>query len=183
MQPDVERDEWLMARTALGEREPLDTLTRRHAAPLVAFLARMVRDRHKAEELFQDVFLTVWRKRRTYEFPRPFKPWLYAIALNCGRAAFRQSHRNGATSLAAEVPSLDPGASPADVAIAAETAQRIATAIDRLPPKQRAVVALRVWDEMPFAEIATIVGGSEATVRSHMHHGLKTVRAALGEPA
>ncbi|MFO0811134.1 MAG: RNA polymerase sigma factor [Gemmataceae bacterium] len=178
MHPDADRDEWLMARTALGEREPLGTLARRYAGPLVGFLARMVGDAHTAEELFQDVFLAVWRRRGQYQFPRPFKAWLYAIAVNRGRAAFRS--RRSALPLP-DVPPADPAASPADVAIAAETAQRIAAAIGRLPPKQRAVVALRVWDEMSYAEIAGIVGGNEATVRSHMYHGLKAVRADVGD--
>ena len=89
MHAHAERDEWLMAQVALGSGEPLELLVRRYAQPLVSFLTRMVRDRHRGEELFQEVFLAVWRKRKQYQFPRPFKPWLYAIAVNKGRAAFR----------------------------------------------------------------------------------------------
>src|SRR5579872_166564 len=84
-----DRDEWLMTRVAHGERDCLEVLVRRHATPLLTFLARMAGDRHRAEELFQDVFLTVWVKRRQYQFPRPFKPWLYRIALNKCRESFR----------------------------------------------------------------------------------------------
>jgi RNA polymerase sigma-70 factor (ECF subfamily) len=179
MHAHAERDEWLMAQVALGQREPLEVLVRRYAGPLVSFLVRMVRDRHRGEELFQDVFLAVWRKRQQYQFPRPFKPWLYAIAVNAGRAAFRRAGRIEQPLDAAEVPAG--GESPADVAIATETAALIARAVQCLPPRQRAVVALRVWDELSYAEIATIVACSEATVRSHMHHGLRAIRAALGK--
>ena len=49
-----------------------------------------------------------------------------------------------------------------------------------MPPAQRAVVALRVWDGLGYSEIAEAVGRSEATVRSHMSHGLKDLRQALG---
>ncbi|HEV3444288.1 MAG TPA: sigma factor [Gemmataceae bacterium] len=71
-----ERDEWLMAQVADGKREHLEPLIRHYANPLLIFIRRMVGDQHRSEELFQDVFLAVWVKRRQYEFPRPFKSWL-----------------------------------------------------------------------------------------------------------
>jgi RNA polymerase sigma factor (sigma-70 family) len=51
--------------------------------------------------------------------------------------------------------------------------------VTRLPPQQRAVVVLRVWEGLPYARIAEIVGRTEATVRSHMHHGLAALRKHL----
>src|SRR5438477_10422344 len=82
MKGSDDRDEWLMARAAHGERDCLEVLVRRHATRLLTFIERMAGDRHRAEELFQEVFLAVWVKRGQYEFPRPFRPWLYAIAAN-----------------------------------------------------------------------------------------------------
>src|SRR5262245_53409906 len=149
MHGHADRDEWLMAQVALGERAPLETLVRRYAGPLVSFLTRMVRDTHKGEELFQEVFLAVWVKRRQYEFPRPFKSWLYAIAVNKCRLAFRKASK--ATPVTLEVDTAAPGASPSDVAIAAETAARVQHAIAQLPSRQRVVVALRVWDELSYS--------------------------------
>src|SRR5215471_6434912 len=89
MNPKHERDEWLMGQVALGKRDHLEPLVRRYAGPLLTFIQRMIGDRHRSEELFQEVFLAVWAKRKQYEYPRPLKPWLYAIALNKCRAAFR----------------------------------------------------------------------------------------------
>src|SRR5262245_23876799 len=180
MHAHAERDEWLMAQAALGQREPLEVLVRRYAQPLVSFLTRMVRDRHRGEELFQEVFLAVWRKRKQYQFPRPFKPWLYAIAVNKGRAAFRLSPGRAELPLEAVAPPVAADASPADVVLATETSALIARAVHQLPPQQRAVVALRVWDGLSYPEIAEVVGCTEATARSHMHHGLRAVREALG---
>ena len=65
-------DEVLMARVAPGNREAMTPLLRRLASPLLTFIRRMVGDRHRAEELFQDAFLAVWQHRGRYEFPRPF---------------------------------------------------------------------------------------------------------------
>lgn len=73
-----ERDEYLMARVGRDQPELLEKLLRRYASPLLTFIQRMVGDHHRGEELFQEVFLAVWIKRRQYQYPRPFKPWLYA---------------------------------------------------------------------------------------------------------
>jgi RNA polymerase sigma-70 factor (ECF subfamily) len=176
-----ERDEWLMAQVARGKREHLEPLVRRYATPLLTFITRMVGDRHRSEELFQEVFLAVWAKRRQYQFPRTFKSWLYAIALNKCRAAFR---RKDATTLPLDEPDsklapVTSSGSPADVAIATETAALVSSAVTRLPQQQRLVVVLRIWDGLSYAEIAEVVGRSEVTVRSHMHHGLAALRQFL----
>jgi len=172
-----EADETLMARAADGDRACLELLVRRHATPLLTFLARLSGDRHRAEELFQEVFLAVWVKRRLYQHPRPFKPWLYAIALNKHRAAYRG--RPAPSAPLTEGGPADEAGSPVDAVTAAETADIVGRAVARLPEQQRAVVTLRVWEGLPYARIAEIVECSEATVRSHMHHGLAALRKQL----
>ncbi len=178
MDTGAQRDEDLMAEVADGRADLLEALVRRHGTGLLTFLTRMAGDRHRAEELFQEVFLAVWLKRRQYQYPRPFRPWLYAIALNRCRADFR-GRRSGTVVLPDENSALDPDVSPAEHAIAAETAERISQAVTRLPPQQRAVVVLRIYQGMPYARIAQVIGCTEGTVRSHMHHGLATLRHEL----
>ena len=75
-------DEALMAQVIDGNRGSLELLVRRHADALLTFLCRNLRNWHKGEELFQEVFLAVWSKRHQFDAKRPFKPWLYAIAVN-----------------------------------------------------------------------------------------------------
>jgi RNA polymerase sigma-70 factor (ECF subfamily) len=177
MKPDAQSDELLMAEVIEGRHERLAPLVRRHATPLLTFIRRMVGDRHRSEELFQEVFLAVWIKRRTYEPDRPFKPWLYAIALNKCRAALR-SRPPAMVSLTDEAAAAN-GATPPVQAMAEETARAVSGAVAELPPQQRAVVLLRIWEKMPYARIAPIVGCTEATVRSHMHLGLAALRQTL----
>lgn len=177
----TQSDEDLMALVAKGRADLLEPLVRRYAVPLLTFLTRMVADRHLAEELFQEVFLAVWVKRHQYAHPRPFRPWLYAIAMNQGRATFRSPQRR-VVPMATAQDSSQPEAktlSPVDRLIANEIADQVAQAITQLPPQQRTVVALRVWQDLPYAQIADLVGCSEGTVRSHMHHGLATLRELL----
>lgn len=169
-----------MAQVAHGKRDLMEPLVRRYANSLLTFIRRMIGDHHRSEELFQDVFLAVWLKRRRYQFPRPFKAWLFAIALNRCRADFRKRRP---VSLF-ESDETDPSAgesekSPPDVLVSQETAHMVAQAVAQLPAQQRTVMVLRVWHELPYAEIAAIIGRSEATVRSHMHHGLLALKKIL----
>ncbi len=181
MEQPAASDEGLMAQVASGQREHLETLVRRYASPLLTYLCRMVGSRDRAEDLFQDVFLAVWEKRRTYRFPQTFRAWLFTIAANRCRQTFRRARSRSAVSLqdlAGEPAALAAG-TPAESAMVAETAKLVSAAVARLPDQQRTVLVLRTWNGLSYAEIAQIVGREEATVRSHMHHALAAVRRFL----
>jgi len=178
-QPDV-TDEALMAAVVGGDRRAMETLLRRYGGPLLTFIRRMVGDHHRAEELFQDVFLRVWTKRRQFRTGQPFRPWLYTIARNCCRADYRRMRKRQAAALQGEAAaSAAPGPSPADALLMSESAGLVAAAVAQLPERQREVVVLRVWIGLSYAEIAQAVCRTEATVRSHMHHALAGLRKLL----
>lgn len=180
MQRSNEPDEWLMSQVAKGRRECVEPLLRRHAGPLLAFIRHLVGDPHRSEELFQEVFLAVWVKRTQYEAGRPFRPWLYAIALNRCREEFR---RRPGESLSLNgdgvTPPTDSSPTPMETAVATERAALVTTAVQRLPEQQRTVVMLRVWQGLAYSEIASMMDVSEGTVRAHMHHALANLRRSL----
>ncbi|QDU97462.1 RNA polymerase sigma factor [Lignipirellula cremea] len=173
-------DEYLMAQVAQGERECLGLLVRRYASPLLTFLVRMMGDQHRAEELFQEVFLAVWKHRKQYTFPKPFKSWLFTIAANRCRADFRSAKPQPLPISALETSvKASNGPAPDDALLGQETAQQVAAAVALLPPQQRTVVVLRIWNGLSYAEIAVATGRAEGTVRSHMHHALAALRTSL----
>jgi len=178
MDPAQERDEWLMAEVALGKQDSLEPLVRRYASRLLTFIDRMVGDLHRSEEIVQEVFLAVWIKRRQYTFPRPFKAWLFGIALNHSRSSFRGRRLSTVALKDDQAPALAES-SPVEAAISTETAALLTAAVTQLPPQQRAVVALRIWDGLSYAEIASVLEREESTVRAHMHHGLTALRRQL----
>lgn len=170
-----------MADVAGGSRDQLEPLVRRHANALLTFIQRMTGDRHRSEELFQDVFLAVWQQRKRYQHWRPFRPWLYTIAINKVRSYLRSQAPMRSFHLLLDPPPL-PSATepePGDLLVAAETATFVAQAVERLPYRQRVVVVLRVWSGMSFRQISELVGKTEGTVRSQMHHALSTLREHL----
>jgi RNA polymerase sigma-70 factor (ECF subfamily) len=173
-------DEVLMRRVASGDREALSVLLRRHATPLLTFLQRMNGDHHRSEELFQETFLAIWVGRTKYEFPRPFRPWLFGVAANKCRAEHRLQSSKPAFSQNHDG-EVGPAREPAaiDAVIAAETAGLVQAAVLKLPTKQREVVALRIWNGLSYADIACALDCGESTVRSNMFHGLEAIRKHL----
>ena len=176
----VEPDEQLMAQVALDKREPLGTLLRRYASPLLTFIQRSIGDRHRSEELFQEVFLAVWTERKRYQFPRPFRSWLFGIAVHKCRNEFR-GHRSFVLTLNEQMPfplAVSAGG-PDEAAVATETATIVQTAVSRLPDQQRQVVVLRLWNGLSYFEIANIMERAESSVRSEMFHALASLRKFL----
>lgn len=175
-----ETDERLMQRTARGERAALTMLMRRHANGVLTFLRRMTGDEHQSEELFQDVFLAVWTARRRYAYPRPFRSWLFGIAANKCRASFRRRTPPPMPLSDAAVPvGAAPAGTPVEHAVATETAAVVEQAVMRLPSAQRSVVVMRMWNDLSYDEIAEVLNLATATVRSHMSHGLTSLRKYL----
>jgi RNA polymerase sigma-70 factor (ECF subfamily) len=175
-----ESDERLMQRIAAGQREPLSVLLRRYANPLLTFIRRMSGDHHRSEELFQDVFLAVWSSAHKYRYPRPFRSWLFGIAVKkC------QAERRGRGSLPGWMDERGPvavagrEAAPDVGVIATETATLIEQALMTLPAQRRTVVVMRIWNGFSYGEIAGILECEESTVRSHMFHGLASLRKYL----
>jgi RNA polymerase sigma factor (sigma-70 family) len=100
--------------------------------------------------------------------------------MNKCRADFRKRASVAAVlDETAEFAPVASGPSPAEAAVAAETATLVAAAVAGLPPGQRTVVVLRIWNGLSYGEIAEILDHSEATVRSHMFHGLAAMRKYL----
>ena len=173
----VESDEWLMGRVRTGDREALEKLIRRYASPLLTFIQRMLGDRHRAEELFQETFLRVWNKRKQYRLTNTFRAWLFTIAANACRDDFRKKSPSYVEDV--ERPASDEATNPVATAVRSETSAMVAEAVASLPPQQRSVIVLRIWNGLAYGEISRIVGIEEATARSTMHRGLAALKRFL----
>ncbi|MBN1511936.1 MAG: RNA polymerase sigma factor [Phycisphaerae bacterium] len=174
-----DRDEWLMSEVAGGRAEALEPLIRRYAHPLLTFIRRMIGDYHRSEEVFQDVFVMVWKKRTSYQTFRPFKPWIFAIALNRCRSELRRQRTPMLPMLDNDLNGAADMEPAGGVAITTEQATMVMAAVLQLPVKQRAVVVLRTWSGLSYAEIADVLNRSQGTVRAQMHQALAGLRESL----
>ena len=127
--------------------------------------------------------MRVYRYRASYDEPKPFAPYLFAIAGNCCRRSVSRgaSRRERERSLEADPPPLAAAETPEPVQtlISREETRALHEAISRLPDMQRAVVLLYLLCSADYAQIAQVLSRKPATVRSHMHHALNKLRGAL----
>ena len=190
-------DEQLLAAYRGGDVRAFERLLARYEKPIWSFLRRFVRDAEAAEDLLQEVFLRVVRDAQesgpAWKGEAKFSTWLYTIARNlcidrARRTAVRGSapSMDGSTDGDAETATLHEriaatGPSTDAVVAGREAALRIERAVAQLPDDQREVFLMREVMELPFAEIASMVGVSEPTVKSRMRYALERLRAALAD--
>ncbi len=167
-------DEQLMARSRDGDNDAFARLVRRYESPLYGYLYRMLQNSADAEEVFQETFLRVYRNLHRFRVDGRFKPWAYRIAANLARDRLRTRKRRGEAPLdngsgCDGSLAISDAARPDEAALAVETAQRIETALARLPAKQRSVFLLARFEGMAYGDIARLLRIPTGTVKSRMN--------------
>jgi RNA polymerase sigma-70 factor (ECF subfamily) len=186
-------DEALMLQYQRGQVRAFEILLTRHRKAVYNFILRYVGSRETAEDLLQETFLRVVRSADGYQKQAKFTTWLFTIARNlCVDQSRRQKHRK-AQSLDAPLQAGETqGSTLLDVIPGQNMAQDRAVgnqrlheslqrAIARLGDEQREVFLMREFLDLPFKEIAAIVGVPENTVKSRMRYALEKLRAELAE--
>jgi RNA polymerase sigma-70 factor (ECF subfamily) len=133
-----------------------------------------------AEDVVQDVLLTVHRIRHTYEPGRPVKPWLAAIAARRSVDAMRRQGRQSAREVhdeAAYETFADPQANQSEAGEAAESLARMMT---DLTPRQKEALDLVKLKEMSLAEASAQSGQSVASLKVNVHRAIGRLRRGLG---
>lgn len=192
--PRDEADEDLMLLYQKGDVRSFEILLTRHRRPVFNFILRFVGSRERAEDLLQETFLRVIKGAHNYQRKAKFTTWLYTIARNlCVDNSRRQKHRR-AQSLDAPMRAGDADNSgtlldvvPGDdmatdrKAVSHQLHQTLHRAIASLSEEQREVFLMREFLDMPFKQIADVVGVPENTVKSRMRYALEKLRLELDE--
>ena len=147
-------------------------LFRAHHLSLVRLALLMVGDQASAEDIVQDVYARLQRRRRRSADP-PGAPLAYARAavLNACRTALR---RRALMNRLVEAP--QPVWSAENDVLIAEDRRRVLSALAHVAPRQREAIILRYYLDLSEAEIATTMGVSQGTVKSTISRGLTALR-------
>lgn len=162
------------------DRKVFEMLFEKYERPILAHVRRFVANSAVAEELVQEVFLRVYTTKQ-YRAEYKFRTWLYRVATNvCLNELRRPHHGKAHDSLDAsdthqpELPSLE--AAPDARFEGQELAARVTSALERLPPKQRAAFLMVRHDGMSHEEIASALETSVSAVKSLVHRALEALR-------
>jgi RNA polymerase sigma-70 factor (ECF subfamily) len=176
-------DESLIRRLAEGHEEALGPLYSRYASLVYGLAARSL-DGGAAEEIVQDVFLSVWRAAGTYDEDRgPVRPWLLQIAhfriLNELRSRSRRPRaESDPTGLRlVDLPAAEED--PAEAAWQAERREAVRSALAGLTPRQREAVDLAFYGDLTHEQVASHLQVPLGTAKTRIRDGLKRLRSSL----
>jgi RNA polymerase sigma factor (sigma-70 family) len=163
-----------------------ESLVRAHVDRLYSIALRLTGDRRDAEEIAQDALVRAYRALEGYEPERirvlALRPWLATIVVNAARNRRRRT-ADRRPPIALDEPVAGglraPGhAQPEAIAIRRDAGTRLETLVRTLPDRYRAPIVLRYVDDLPYSDIAQVLGRPEGTLKAQVHRGLALLRAA-----
>ena len=174
----------LVSEALAGSQSAFEQIVRRYQRPVISLIARMVGDRAIAEELAQECFVKAFRSLRRFDVSRRLSAWLFRIAHNTALDWLRKA-RPTLVSLDDDADDGPRGAFTAVAPSQPDPVERAALgaaldgAMAALRPTYRAAIALRYDEELPFDEIADVLGVPEVTARTYVHRARKELAQAL----
>ncbi len=178
-------DEDLIERFQRGDVYAFDLIVKRYKEQLLNFVYRFVGSHEEAEDIVQETFLRVYRKRHAYKRIAKFSTWIYTIAGNLSRTELRRRKRRKLFSV------TDMGFEDRDYEISDENynpenkvdgviqEEIIHGEINNLSPKFREVIVLRDVQELSYEEISKIIKVPIGTVKSRVNRGRLKLQSQL----
>jgi RNA polymerase sigma-70 factor (ECF subfamily) len=169
-------DETLMARIGRGDEAAFRQLSRRHLRSVVALARHITGNAADAEDVAQDAMLRVWTHAPRWQPLASFKTWLTRIVVNL---CLDRKRRRVILPIEAAGDPADDTPDARDRMERAEIDQRVATAIDELPERQRAAIALTYREGLSNAEVADMLGTSISAVETLLVRAKQRLRSRL----
>jgi RNA polymerase sigma-70 factor, ECF subfamily len=182
----------VVADVLAGDRDAFRLLVERESRQVVAVCARILGDRHEAEDVAQEAFVIAYRALASWRSDGPFGAWLSRIAVRLAvRRVGQRKQVVWLDPLAAE--GDQPGheryrttsgsdlSDPAQTVLRSERDAQLRAAVASLDEPYREVVALRFFAQRSLNEIAEATDRPLGTVKTHLHRGLARLRRTLDE--
>jgi len=170
----------LVARLRRGDESALNTLYERHKAAVFWTAMHVVRSRPDAEELAVDVFLTLWKRRRSVTLHgESALPWLLVTAKNLARNRQRAMRRRYADRLEEQQEHAAGDMSPDEAAMLREAMAHLDRILFALPRLDRDIFNLCLIEDLSYKQAAHRLGTTHATVRNRLSRVRRRLRDEL----
>jgi len=171
-----------MELVAKGDDVAFAAIYDRYSGRLMNYFHKMLlRDRERAEDMVQNIFLKIAKKPTSYNPQRPFKTWLFSVANNMCKNEYRSEAVRSAPAPQLHIATSESG----EKAVTALDHERFRDRLDdelaNLEADQRSTFVMRYHDELSIKEIAAAMNCSEGTVKSRLFYTLKKLAGRLTE--
>ena len=156
-------------------------IVERHRRNVYQLCYRFVGNHEDASDLAQDVFVRAFKGLRNFKGDASLGTWLYRVGVNAclNRVALKRPQTE---PIEAVQRADDREEDPLERVMRGERAVVVRAAIQKLPPRQRATLMLRVYQELPHEQIAQILGSSVGAVKANLFHALGNLKRILQSP-
>jgi RNA polymerase sigma-70 factor, ECF subfamily len=174
-----------------GDHEAFEALFQRYFSTVSRQAIRLTGNREEAEEVVQEVFLTVYEKAKTFRGASAFSTWLYRVTANAALSRLRRRKKGEELPLDDYLPSfredghhqvrpvVDWSNELEERLASAERQRLIQQALDQLPPVDKAVVVLSDLEGLSDREIGSALGLSVLAVKARLHRSRLFLRGKL----
>jgi len=176
---ESEADGALVDRYLVGDMSAFDELMIRYERQIYKVCYRFVDNREDAADLAQEVFIKAFEHLTSFRRESSLKTWLYRIAMNhCINHVKKNSHEF------VEVNEFTGSIAPSIQSHLENQEMRdhFRRLVKRLPPKQKAILEMRINDHLSYEEIATMSGRSVSTIKASVFFALEKLRKFVKEP-
>lgn len=176
---DTDMDAALVDRYLTGDMGAFDELMIRYERQIYRVCYRFVENRDDAMDLAQEVFIKAFEHLPTFRRESSLKTWLYRIAMNhC------INHKKKHAQEFVEVTEFTGSISPSIQAHLEDEEQRahFRSLVKHLPPKQKAILEMRINEQLSYEEIARMSGRSVSTIKASVFFALEKLRKLVKDP-
>jgi RNA polymerase sigma-70 factor (ECF subfamily) len=171
-------DPQLVARAQQGDLTAFEELVKKYQREIYGLACRLVMDQEEAKDLTQQAFLQAFIHIRAFRQQSQFRTWLFRIAINQCYNFLKTRKKFGEPVDTQELQIMGED-SPEEDLVAEQDRQRLYQALEQLPPKQRAVITLKLEQGLNYQEISQALGGTAGAARVNYCQALKTLKKYL----
>ena len=169
-------DEALMARVARGDERAFQLLSRRHLPAMLGLARRILGNAAEAEDVAQEALMRIWTHAPRWQPLAQFRTWLTRVVVNL---CLDRKRRAPWVGLEAAGDIVDPTPGAGEKTESDERERMLATAVDKLPARQRSAIVLTYGEGMSNAQVAEILDTSVSAVETLLMRGKQNLRRAL----
>jgi RNA polymerase sigma-70 factor, ECF subfamily len=180
----------LIIQAQKGDQNAFEELVYRYDRNVLSIAMKYAINEDDAKDLYQEVFIRVYRGLKRFRFQSEFSTWLFRITTNVCltyksrnkehlRVSINKSYEDDENEFTAKEELVYEGSSPEEITMGTDLGEIVNTAVESLSPKQKMTFILKHYEGYKIREIAEIMNCKEGTVKKYLFDAIKNLRKKL----